>query len=348
MTLAEADRPETVAKPRPRFSPKVEPYPLRLPAGKSFGPVIAVTRGLTGDLYVLHQPNWQLGPGDDIADRLGPVARFSPSGEFIEAWGGDDHVPAVDGVSQWPAGNDGLDCDAEGNLWLFGWAEGDGAVLKFSPTGELLLRIGQRGRIGGDDDTQFLDRPTSCYHNIKTREVFVSDGYGNHRVIAFNSDTGAFTRMWGAYGKKPSTVSEEETYGSPVHKVAAGPDGRIYVCDRLKGRVQEFELIPGGARFLREAVIAPGTGSHGSAFDLVFTHDGKFILVADGSNNRVWTIDLASFAVLGWVSTKPAWEGEDNRPAEQGLLHRFTIEPNGDLLLACTYGLRLMKYVGLG
>ena len=30
-----------------------------------------------------------------------------------------------------------------------------------------------------------------------------------------------------------------------------GPNGRLYVCDRIKNRVQEFERIPGGAKFLQ-------------------------------------------------------------------------------------------------
>src|SRR5262249_37864675 len=30
-----------------------------------------------------------------------------------------------------------------------------------------------------------------------------SGGYGNHRVIIFDADTGAFKRMWGAFGKPP-------------------------------------------------------------------------------------------------------------------------------------------------
>src|SRR5262249_51984125 len=158
--------------------------------------------------------------------------------------------------------------------------------------GELLLRIGQRGQPGGDDDTELLDRATSCYHDVESREVFIADGYGNHRVIAFNSHTGEFTRMWAAYGKQPSSLPAVDAFGNPVHKVARGPDGRIYVGDRIKGRVQEFELIPDGARFLREVVIAPGTAGFGSAFDLAFEPDGKFMYVADGSNHRVWTVDL--------------------------------------------------------
>ena len=338
--------------PRPRFSPRPEKVPLKLPPGKKLGSVIAVTRAPNGDLFLLHQP---YAPGIDYGDKrttdgwLPDVVRLTSDGEYIDAWGGPDHIPAVDGISQWPDGREGIECDGDGNIWIFGYWSGDNAVLKFSADGKLLLRIGQREKAGGDDDTQLLDRPTSCYHDIKTREVFVSDGYGNHRVIAFNADTGAFTRMWGAYGQKPSALSPKEGFGNPVHKVAVAPDGRMYVCDRIKNRIQEFELVSGGARYLREVTIAPGTPLFGAAFDLVFTRDGKYIYVADGSNNRVWTVDREKLAVLGWISVDTADEGESNLPRHYGgLLHRFAIEPSGDLLLACTTGgLQRLKYLGV-
>lgn len=336
--------------PRPHFSPEIERVELKLPPGKQLGGVIAVAHSPEGDLIVLHQWNPPgIAVGDAKADDYLPdVARFGPDGSFKQAWGGPDHIPAVDGVPQWPAGREGIECDADGNIWIFGYSKGDDAVLKLSPSGKLLLRLGQRGRTGGDDDTQLLGGPTSCYHDVEAREVFISDGYGNHRVIAFNSDTGEFTRMWGAFGKRPSELSAEEGFGNPVHKVALGPGGRLYVCDRIKNRVQEFERVPGGAKFLRDVQIAPGTMMFGSAFDLAFTPDGKFMYVADGSNMRVWVVDMASFEVLGWSSANTGTEGEGNRGRIHGLLHRFRMEPNGDLLICCTTdGIKRMKYLGV-
>ena len=34
-------------------------------------------------------------------------------------------------------------------------------------------------------------------------ELYVADGYVNHRVIVFDATTGAYKRHWGAYGKRP-------------------------------------------------------------------------------------------------------------------------------------------------
>jgi DNA-binding beta-propeller fold protein YncE len=201
---------------------------------------------------------------------------------------------------------------------------------------------------GNDDSRTHLGRPTSAYHNTATREVFISDGYSNHRVIAFNSDTGEFTRMWGAFGKQPSSLDAAEGFGNPVHKVAAGPDGRIYVADRIKNRVQEFELVPGGARFLREVIIAPGTMLFGSAFDIAFAPGGGFMYVADGSNRRIWIVELENFSVLGWVGGIEDVEGDINLPTHYGLIHRFSMDADGNLLLACVArGVKRLMFKGI-
>ena len=329
--------------PRPRFSERIETVSLHLPPGKSLGWVLSVTCSANGDMFILHQRDRTYYESD-----LPSVVHCNADGEFIDAWGGPAGAPSVEGVNQWPAGCEGIECDPEGNIWIFGWLAGDDAVLKYSPKGKLLARFGQRGRSGDDRDTRFLGCPTSCHLDVASREVFFSDGYTNHRVIAFNADTGEFTRMWGAYGKMPWELSPEEGFGTPVHKVAVGPDGHMYVCDRIKNRIQEFQLKPGGARFLREVVIAPGTIMCGSAFDIGFTPDGKFIYVGDGTNNRIWILDRESLRVLGWNNVDPTFEGDGNQAAMFGAFHRFFVQPSGDILLACVArGLRRMRFNGV-
>jgi hypothetical protein len=41
----------------------------------------------------------------------------------------------------------------------------------------------------------------------KTNEVFVADGYGNHRVVVYDADSGKYKRHWGAYGKRPDDAN---------------------------------------------------------------------------------------------------------------------------------------------
>lgn len=61
---------------------------------------------------------------------------------------------------------------------------------------------------------------------------YVSDGYGNSRIIQFSS-TGRFIREWGTYGKK------QGEFNIP-HGIAIDQDNMIYVADRQNNRVQVF------------------------------------------------------------------------------------------------------------
>ena len=40
--------------------------------------------------------------------------------------------------------------------------------------------------------------------DTQANEIYIADGYYNHRVIVFDSETGAFKRMSGVYGKQPT------------------------------------------------------------------------------------------------------------------------------------------------
>ena len=66
-----------------------------------------------------------------------------------------------------------------------------------------MLQIGRSNKSKGDADTVNVHRAADAWVHAPTNELFVADGYGNHRVIVFDADTGAFKRMWGAFGKRP-------------------------------------------------------------------------------------------------------------------------------------------------
>ena len=71
-----------------------------------------------------------------------------------------------------------------------------------------MLQIGKPGPQTGSTDTTRLGRPADTEVDPATNEVYVADGYGNHRVIVFDADTGAYKRHWGAYGKPPNDAKQ--------------------------------------------------------------------------------------------------------------------------------------------
>jgi DNA-binding beta-propeller fold protein YncE len=75
-------------------------------------------------------------------------------------------------------------------------------------------------------------------------------------------------------------------------------DGLVYVCDRINDRIQIFTKE---GKFVKEFILRPETLGNGSAYDLAFSHDAaqKYLLVADGENNVIWTLLRSDGSVQG-------------------------------------------------
>ena len=70
---------------------------------------------------------------------------------------------------------------------------------------------------------------------------YVSDGYGNSRVVKFSS-TGKYIKTWGTYGKKPGEFIIP-------HGIAVDQNNTIYVADRQNNRIQLFDT---SGKFLKD------------------------------------------------------------------------------------------------
>jgi hypothetical protein len=342
---------------RPRFEPGVRDVDIALPHGKLLGSITAVAISpVNQDIFLMHYT--------ELADvlpapaaRVPWIVRLDKRARFISAWGGPDQLPKINGESQWPTWPENVEIDDEGNVWLGSWNAdaGDNAMLRFTPDGRFLSRIGQRNRRGTNADTHLLGAPPSAYHNVATREVFVADGYANNRIISFDVDSGEFKRMWGAGGdSNPAGQPPEARFGNPVHKITKAPDGRLLVCDRAKNRIQEFEVTATGVSFVREITIAPGAGVFGTVSDVVVTPDNKWMYVVDMTHGRIWIINRTRWEVVGWVTGEDTESYQDQDPdlydgprfsaTNRRPVHRVALKENGDLLLARTrVGLTTLK-----
>lgn len=330
----------------PRFTPDPEPF-LKIPAGRFLGPVTGLAIAPNGHIWLCHlskQLEWGA-PEARWRDeaRLPPVIEFDQRGNFIRAWGGPDHLPRINGRPQWLQNEETISIDDEGAIWMFGSNKAyDHAVQRFSSDGKLLLRIGVFGEAGNDTSRDRLGCPTDAFHDVKRREVFVSDGYVNHRVVVFNSDTGEFVRAFGAYGATPPPWDgEASSFSNPVHAISRGPDGHLYVSDRMNNRIQVFDAVGRPeARFLREIAI-PGRSQHGTAFNVAFGPRGEFMFVADGDNNRIWTVDLKAWEIVDTFKVSAS-------DAPDAVLHKIVTDAAGNLLVARTsVGVLRFNYSGL-
>jgi hypothetical protein len=232
------------------------------------------------NVWLLHRPR-TLKP-EQAAVAAPPVMVFDAAGNFIKAWGG-----AASGYD-WPEREHGIHIDYKGFVWIGGnncptsGLDGlkplaDDALLKFTPDGKFVMQIGRSNQSKGDADTSNVHRAADAWVHPPTNEVFVADGYGNHRVIVFDADTGAFKRMWGAFGKAPagedscaiiSPKSFPDAEGPPhynvAHAIRVANDGMVYLADRENRRVQVFtndgkfvkQLIRTNATFARNLALS--------------------------------------------------------------------------------------------
>jgi DNA-binding beta-propeller fold protein YncE len=341
----------TVAATRllPRYTHD-QSWTLKLPEGRYLGSVTGLQVTPDGHVWVLHIASiMEWGPVEgtkDPAARLPAVCEFDAEGNYVQGWGGPDWLPREDGLQQWPKQEETISFDAEGNVWVFGAnGEYDHAVQRFCPDGKLLLRIGKFGHKGSDDTPDLLGCPTDAWHDVARREVYVTDGYTNHRVAVFNSDTGAFLRSWGAYGKvpRPAEGAAREAFNNPVHAVSRGPEGYLYICDRKNDRVQVFDAVGRDeAVFVREIEVNRPS-PFGTCFNLAFTPGGEFMVINDGNNSNLDVVDLAA-----WEHVQTFRPPHSDGIGMEGTVHKIATDAEGNLLLARTsIGIIKLRYEGL-
>ena len=240
-------------------------------------------------------------------------------------------------------------------------APADAHVLKFSRDGRHLLTIGTPGRMDGVDSQTTLSRPAALAYDASANEVYVADS-GNHRVIVFDAESGAYKRHWFAYGEKaagppagpydpnaPSARSFRD-----VTCIEISRDGQVYVCDRTSDRIQVFDK---GGKFLKEAVIAKETrgatvalaagagaviSAHGSVWDLALSSDAqqRFLFVADGVNKKIRILRRDTLAEAGSIGSGGRYPGQFlavNSVATDGQGNLYTGETH--------HGKRVQKFV---
>ena len=188
--LAQSDQVEGFEVPR--F--EVDPEWPKLPNGWKLGITSSVTVDQHDHVWILHRPRILHNPSD-----APPVLEIDEDGNFVQGWGG------LSDEYDWPHSEHGIALDANDNVWITGHNpypgtgedSSDDMLLKFTRTGEFLLQIGGRDTSRGNTDTESLHTATDL--DVHDGEVYISDGYGNRRVIVFDADTGEYRRMWGAF-----------------------------------------------------------------------------------------------------------------------------------------------------
>lgn len=278
----------------PTLPHRLVPDWAQLPPGWSLGEASGVSVDSSDHVWVFNR-----GPH--------PVIEFDKTGKFIQAW---KEAPVVSAH--------GIKVDPEGNVWLVD-VKGH-AVIKCDRTGRVKMVITNAGRTpGGNDDLYAFNQPTGLSF-LPNGDFYVSDGYGNSRVIQYTRN-GEYVRRW---GRKGTGDGEFDL----VHDVVAGPDGRVYVADRTNERIQVFD---------RQGKFLAAWSGLGAPWGLAFAEKEKALYMCDGKNNRVVKVGLDG-KVLGTLGSF------GKGPGRFDFAHHMAIDSEGALYVVEIKNWRVQKF----
>ena len=356
---------------------KVDPlWPKPLPNHWVLGSVTGVAVDAQDHIWITHRGADSLGNNEKGAILNPPtgccvpapqVLEFDQAGNLLSHWGGPGKG------FDWPQSTGGIAVDQKGNVWIAAAGQPEAAprpagapaagaarpappkpqdahVLKFSRNGEFLLQIGHAGKVEGSDSKTSLNRPASVSVDAAANEVYVADGFGNHRVVVFDAETGAYKRHWGAYGEKPDdgSLGPYDPNAAPAKQfrivscAAISKDGMVYVCDRQNDRIQVFKK---DGKFVKEAFVSKTTLGDGSVWDIAFSNDPqqRFVYVADGHDKKVFVLRRETMEVVSSF-------GDGGRmPGQFYGVGSIAVDSKGNVYTGETYeGKRVQKFVFKG
>jgi len=299
MNRAQGNLGSTSRSAGPTLTYEVDPsWPKPLPGKWVFGQLPGVD--VHGDNIVVVNRQDITDEEAETSERAPPIVIFDMAGNVVKTWGDIDTLPIKP---------ERCNIDHRRNIWITG--QQDGMLQKYSWDGELLLQIGQRGVVDSSDGTtkgtplnSAKDRffhPTAVAVDPTNDDIYVSDGYGNRRVVVFDRE-GRFLRQWGRQASQAEMMSGVGgLFAEVVHDVKISNQGLVYVCDRQGDRIQVFDKV---GKFQQNMWIRTGTKElpdpRGTAWTMAFSHDPeqRFLYLMNGRNEEVHILDHGSGEIL--------------------------------------------------
>jgi hypothetical protein len=328
---------------------KVDPsWPKTLPKNWIMGQVGGMTVDAQDNIWVNQRPRSltkdeagavQNPPQSKCCAPAPSVLVFNTAGDVVKSWGGPGEG------YDWPEQEHALRLDGKGNVFLAGNGAKDQMLLKFTVDGKFVKQLGKLGEPAGSKVTTMVGRVADIFYDGPANELYLADGYGNHRVMVVDADTLGFKRMWGAYGKPPADDNipmynpASPQFANPVHCVKIASDGLVYVCDRSNNRIQVFQK---NGAFVKEFVFDKESRQSGSTWDLQFWPDknNTYMVIADGTNNLIRVARRDDGKVLSTFGTGGRGAGQFH------WVHVMGIDSHGNLYTGeVDTGKRVQKFV---
>jgi len=325
-----------------------------------------------------------------------PVVAYNREGKVVYAWGDPTLYATTNsslhqyagGAAVMPNGAHGCFVDYQDNVWLGG--NGDGIVQKYTRNGTLLAQIGTKGLCDGaaaptpaavnptcnegyssNTSHTLLNEPPDMTVDPANGDVYIADGYGNHRVVVFSTTDGVHYTYKLQFGTKCTTTpcgpaEFGATGGGHPHCVVLGNDGYVYACDRPNSRILVFTKT---GTPVRQIAVDPTTSTASAAnkaailaggmraCDMNFwpnveylasqspTHQ-KYILDTDLGSDNTWLIDKETGTMLRGFGRCGIAPCPGHNAGEFAYAHTVTTDSQGDVYVAETItGRRIQKFV---
>lgn len=257
----------------------------QLPPGQQFGGVSGVDIDPKGVLYAFRRD-------------AGNIWTLDPTGKFVREWG-----PGIAKRTH------SIRVDRDGFIWTTDSA--GHTVKKFRADGTLVMTLGKYDVAGDGPDT--FNQPTDVCVTVNG-DFFVTDGYGNSRVVKFNKE-GTYIKEWGTKGTGPGQ------FNLP-HAIVQDSRGRLIVADRTNKRLQVFDT---DGKFLEQWTHL------GVPYGLYITKS-DMLVVGDFESAKIFIADARTAKLLDTIDGTPN-------------VHAVAVDPAGNIYAASNSKFYLKKFI---
>jgi len=292
----------------------VKDWPQLLP-GYQLGQPTGIGIDTSGHIFIFHRAGrrWTK-PFPDSAISFPTILELdNETGKILNSWGANLFIMPH-----------GLTVDRHNNIWVTD--VGLHQVLKFSHDGRLLMKWGVP-KVPGNDSLHF-NLPTDVAI-ANDGSFYVSDGYGNSRVVKFSA-TGKYLFTWGSHGNKPGE------FNIP-HAITLDDKGNVYVADRENNRIQVFDStgvfikeIMNNEKVAQIPSITLDNSQHLFAVDYDFKDsivNGSTIFLYDSSGKV-----FLKFSDAGTNKRAVAW------------FHDISVDKDGNLYAGDIHNMKVLKF----
>ena len=287
---------------------------LKIPDDYVFGNPTGVALKLNQNLVVFHRGSrsWQVPMPKEkiIEDTFIEIDKVS--GEIIKSWGSDLFIMPH-----------GLEIDKKDNIWVTD--VGLHQVIKFDSNGNELMVLGVENTPG--KDSLHFNLPTDLAVS-ENGSFYVSDGYGNSRIVKFSS-SGEYLFEWGVFGEN------KNEFNIP-HGIDLDMEGNVYVADRENNKIQKYDSLGNFIAEWKNEII-------GQLYSVNVNNDYLFGIDYIGYENLTpLGSDIIKFDLDLNIKSKFGRSGNYNGPKAR--YHDIQINNNGDIYVGDILNNTIQKF----